>query len=84
MVARWTPTIAIGIAIDLTFVALAAFIPTPLLIRIPVIAFFGGAAVFSAAVVLSRKVALWLDQAGVTFWRRTVPVRRHHQVPPMG
>jgi hypothetical protein len=64
---RWTPTIGIGIALALAFVAIGVFAVPPLIIRIPVVAFFGWAALFSIATVLSRKVALRVDEAGITF-----------------
>jgi hypothetical protein len=62
---RWTPAIALGIGGALAFVALAVFF-MPLIIAIPVEAVFGWAAVISVAGVLSRKVALRVDAAGVT------------------
>lgn len=63
---RWTPTIAYAICGDLAFVAIGVFLVPPLIIRIPVIAFFGWAALLSLGAVLSRKVALRVDETGVT------------------
>jgi hypothetical protein len=62
---RWTTTIASGIGGDLAFVALAVFF-MPLILSVAVIAVFGSFAVYSVAGVLSRKVALRVDAAGVT------------------
>src|SRR5580698_97421 len=64
---RWTPTVALGIAADLAFVLLTVFFIAPLFIRLPVLAVFGWFAVISIATVLSRRVALRVDEAGVTF-----------------
>jgi hypothetical protein len=66
---RWTPTIALSICADLAFVALAVF-SMPLVVGIPVMAFFGWFAVTSVAGVLTRRVALRVDAAGVTLGGR--------------
>lgn len=62
---RWTLTIALGIAGDLAFVALAVFF-MPLVLAVPVAGGFGSFAVISVAGVVSRKVALRVDEVGVT------------------
>lgn len=78
---RWTPTIACGVGIDLGFVAIGVFLSPPLIIRVLIVASFGWAALFSVATVLSRKVALRVDEAGVTLgggvFRYTETTRFH-------
>jgi hypothetical protein len=64
---RWTPTLALGVAVDLAFVFMAVFFIAPLFIRIPVMAVFGWFAVISVATALSRRIALRVDETGVTF-----------------
>jgi len=78
---RWTPTIATAIAGDLAFVAVAVFMSPPLIIRVLVIVVFGWFAVYSVAGVLSRRIALQVDEAGVTLGGGPF---RYQPVPPMG
>ena len=63
---RLTPTIALAVLGSLAFVALAVFVPTPLIIRVLVVTVFSLYAAFSLAVALSHKIALRVDEAGVT------------------
>jgi hypothetical protein len=63
---QWTPFISWAIAGDAAFVLVAALVPTPLAIRVLVIAVFGYFGLWSLACVLSRKIAFRVDQSGIT------------------
>jgi hypothetical protein len=63
---QWTPFISWAIAGDTAFVLVAALVPTPLAIRVMVIAVFGYFGLWSLTCVLSRKIAFRVDQSGIT------------------
>jgi hypothetical protein len=63
---RFTPGIAGSILGCLVFIALAVLTGAPLILEIPVIAVFGWFALYSAATVVSRRIAFCVDERGVT------------------
>jgi hypothetical protein len=63
---HWTPRMGVSLACAVTFVLIGALVPMPLIIRVVCVGFFGFAGLNGLGYVLSRKIAVRVDQSGVT------------------